>query len=342
MRRMLFFLILLCCILGLTYPAMAKDFIYAPVLNNLQIVDCDTDTVVKTIPYDDYIVNACFSPDGKRYYMNSWRNIYVVDTDRQELIDTYKFFTELTRVTLMIGMTVSQDNNTLYLNTTVAKKKLNVPRLTIVPPQIWAFDVNKKQVVKTWDVPYCATGLFTIRNDPNHLIVWDSDVHKLDLRTGSMEKVMGVLRPEPGQPGLNSLVVWVNNSPGDHGIFVNAAYTAEDLYYVLLDTNTGKMQPLVKGEEVVMIYSGVVSPDKKYIYAGMDEVYKIDAKTGKHLGMSVINQGTCYGFNITSDGKKVYTGPGGADLTVYDTATMKEIGVIPLKGDGLVAHRLTK
>jgi hypothetical protein len=45
---------------------------------------------------------------------------------------------------------------------------------------------------------------------------------------------------------------------------------------------------------------------------------------------------------VTSDGKKIYVGPGGPDLSVYDTATMKRMGIIPLKGDGVIASLITK
>jgi hypothetical protein len=58
--------------------------------------------------------------------------------------------------------------------------------------------------------------------------------------------------------------------------------------------------------------------------------------------MDPLERGTCYNVAVTSDGKKIYVGPGGPDLSVYDTATMKRMGIIPLKGDGLIASLITK
>jgi hypothetical protein len=58
--------------------------------------------------------------------------------------------------------------------------------------------------------------------------------------------------------------------------------------------------------------------------------------------MDPLERGTCYNATLTSDGKKLYVGPGGPDLSVYDTATMKRMGIIPLKGDGLIASLITK
>ena len=38
--------------------AIAKDYIYAPVSNALHIIDCDTDTIIKTVNYNDYIISG--------------------------------------------------------------------------------------------------------------------------------------------------------------------------------------------------------------------------------------------------------------------------------------------
>jgi hypothetical protein len=45
---------------------------------------------------------------------------------------------------------------------------------------------------------------------------------------------------------------------------------------------------------------------------------------------------------ITSDGKKLYAGPAGPDMTIYDTETMEAIGTIPLKGDGCAVIKIAK
>jgi len=114
----------------------------------------------------------------------------------------------------------------------------------------------------------------------------------------------------------------------------------EDMFYTLIDKK-GKLT-LVKGEEAVFMYSTVVSPDAKYIYGVMDEVYKVDIKTGKTLAMAVVERGTSYGSATTSDGKKLYVGPGGPDISVFDTANLKPLGHIALESDGVVMHRISK
>ncbi|MEW6439382.1 MAG: hypothetical protein AB1640_00455 [bacterium] len=328
-------------LLAVALPASAKDFLYVPGPNLLQVIDCDTDTVVDTVSYDGFIVNATPSQDGKRYYMNNWRTIYVVDTQTNRLIDKHEFWSDLNRVYVMPGIAVSLDGNYLYLSLVVAKKKLNVPRLNVLPPQFAVYDLKKKQIVRSFDIPPCCNAVVPLRDDPDHVILMAQDIYKLNVKDGKMTKIKGVLHPEDGQPGLNSLVVWNNWSPGDHGIFVNGVYSTDgNLFYMLIDKK-GSLS-LLKGEDTLMVYSSVISPDKKYVYSAMDEVYKVDLQSGKTLASDLIERGTCYAVAITADGKKLYVGPAGPDITVYDTSTMKPQGKIALKTDGCVTHRISK
>jgi len=103
-------------------PVSGKDYIYASVSNALHIIDGDTDSVIKTIPHEDYIMGGGFSPDKSRYYMNAFHSIHVVDTATMELIDTYRFSSDLSRV-FVAGFTISEDRKTMYLSCTIAKKK---------------------------------------------------------------------------------------------------------------------------------------------------------------------------------------------------------------------------
>lgn len=338
--KLLLSVVMMCCLVGLASPVVAKDYLYVPSNNNLHVVDCDTDTVVKTIRFNDYIVGSIPSPDGKRFYMNSWHSIYEVDTQTNQIVDVHEFWSDLNRVSIMPGIAVSPDSKFLYMSVSITKKKLNIPRLNVLPPQLVVYDVRKKQMVKNFEIPPTCTALVSPPDDPDSVILLAQDVFKLNLKNGKLTKMLGVLNPEEGKPGLNALAIWNNWSPGKNGVVTVPAYSAEELFYMLIDKK-GDLR-MQKAEEVIFAYSSMVSPDSKYIYAVMDEVYKIDLKTGKTLGMDPLERGTCYSVIVTSDGKKLYVGPGGPDLSVYDTATMKRLGVIPLKGDGVIASLITK
>lgn len=327
------------CLFCLPYGAAAKDYIYAPVTNACQVIDCDTNTVIKSIPYNDYILTSHPSNDGKRFYMNAWHSIYAVDTTINEIVDTYAFSTELSKVTVM-GFDVSEDNQKLYISCSITKKKQNIPKLNVLPPQLVVFDIKQKQIVKNYEIPYCVTGVVTLRNDPKHLILFGQDIYKFNLDTGKYETIKGILNPEPGEEGKNSLVFWQNRSPGDHGIFVTPYYTATRMGHFIVDRNTGTLKDL-HVKDIFFEYSNYMTHDKKYIFGVMDELIKVDAATGETVKAVQLKRGTCYGLALTSDGKKLYVGPSGADMSVYDTETLELLTVIPLDGDGIEAHRIS-
>lgn len=324
-----------CLMAGTPAALAAKDYIYVPVSNSLHIIDCESDTIVGTVNYNDYIVQSAPSPDGKRYYLNAWHSIYAVDTETDKMADTYKFSSDLSRVAVH-GFAVSNDNKKLYLSCSITKKKQNVPKLNVLPPQLVVYDMEKRKMVKNYPIPYCVSGVITLRKDPDHLILFGQDIYKISLKDGKYEKIAGILAD-----GRNSLVIWANGSPDDHGIFSNPFYTATGMGYFLVDRNTGKLD-ILEGKDVWFEYSTIISPDKKYMYGLMDELVKIDMKTGETVKSVKIGNGTCYALSMTSDGKKLYAGPAGNDLSVYDAETLELIRVIELSADGVAAHRLTK
>jgi WD40 repeat protein len=332
------------CILGAVLlwglPAGAKDFIYAPTSNELVIIDCDSDTIVDRVSYNDYIIHAAFSPDGKRYYLNTYHDIHVIDTDTNKLIETFKFSSELNKVTVL-GFAVSEDGAKLYLSCAIVKKKQNIPKLNVLPPQLVVFDIKSGKMEKNYPIPFSVLGVLTFRKDPDHLLLMGLDVHRLNLKTGEVRKVMGLLNPEAGEEAKNSLVIWHNASPGDHGIFTNPFYTEAGMGYIVVDRNSGEISTLA-GKDVWFQYSTLVSPDKKYLYAVMDELIKIDMATGETVKAARVGRGTCYALSITADGKKIYVGPGGADISVFETENLELLGEIELAADGLISHRLTK
>jgi hypothetical protein len=333
----------LAVVLGFCLPAGAKDFLYIPGADHVSIVDCTTDTVVKTLRFQGYVIGCTPSMDGKRFYFTDWRSVYVVDTTADEIVDRFDFWSDLNRVSVMASPAPSADDNYLYMNWMVTKKKLNVPRLNVMPAQFVVYDLKKKQVARSFDVPYCSTGIVSLKDDPDHVILMSQDVLKLNVKDGKWTKIYGQLRPDEGKPGLNNLVIWNQWSPtADSGIFPTPAYgTDGTLQYMLIDRRNGSLR-MVKGEDVAAFYSCILSPDGKYVYGVMDEIYKVDLSTGKTVAMDVMERGTTYALAISSDGKKLYAGPAGPDVSVYDTATMKRIGFIPLKHDGIQMSRISK
>jgi DNA-binding beta-propeller fold protein YncE len=324
-----------------TSQAMAaKDYIYATLNNGLQIIDCDSDTVIKTIRFNDFILNATYSPDGKRYYLNSIHSVYAIDTTSNTLIDTYSFSSELSKVSIF-GVGVSNDGKKLFLCCSIVKKKQNIPKLNVLPDQLVVYDISAKKMVKNYPISSSFALPIALRNDPDHLFVAGEDIDKINLKTGKKERMMAFLNTEKPEEMRNSLLVWQPGSPDDHGIWVNPYYDAQGLGYFFIDKNTGKMNDL-RGKDVWFAYCSILSPDKKHIYSVMDELIKVDRSTGETVKFVHLKTGTNYTLSMTSDGKKIYVGPAGPDISVYDAESLELINVIPLMSDGLSTHRLTK
>lgn len=241
----------------------------------------------------------------------------------------------------IFGFAVSNDSKKLYINCSIVKKKQNVPKLDVYPPQLVVYDIASNEIIKSYEIPYgVMAGVITIRNKPDNIILGGQDFYDLDLKTGALKKVFGVLNVNEGEDVKNSLVVWNTVVPGDHGIFTTPYYTATDIGYLIIDTNDGAIREL-KGKDVLFEYVSIVSPDKNYLYAVMDELIKIDFKTGETLKIVPVGRGTCYCLSLSSDGKKIYVGPAGNDISVYDTSDLTLLGVITLEGDGVLSHGIT-
>ena len=95
----------------------------------------------------------------------------------------------------------------------------------------------------------------------------------------------------------------------------------------------------LKGDPV-FAYSVIFSPDRKKVYAVMDDLSVIDV-AGKTYGpVAHIKEGTSYAVNVSSDGKKVYVGAGGSSVTVYDAETLKPLKVIKMASDAMDLRRV--
>jgi len=273
-------LIMVCCVLGLGGMALAKDYLYIPTNNALQIVDCETDAVIHTIPgYNAYIYQQFFSEDGSMLYLNDWRNIYAFDIKANQFVATYPFFSDLNRVVLM-GNAASVDGKYFILSCQITKKRLNIPRLNVLPPQMVIYDIKKREIVKSFETPSVLPMIITLRNDPNIVYAVGIDMYKINISTGEVTTAVGLLNPAEGEEPKNFLPIWNMISPGDHGLWSGPYYTPTKMGYLLVDRNTGEIST-VDADSVELLYSSTVSPDKKYIYSVMDEIYKTDITTGK-------------------------------------------------------------
>ena len=95
----------------------------------------------------------------------------------------------------------------------------------------------------------------------------------------------------------------------------------------------------MKGEPA-LAYSVVLSPDRKRAYAVMDDLTVIDLARKTYVASVPIKEGTCYGVNVSGDGRKIYVAGGGSTLTIFDAQTLKPMKVLQMASDGMDLRRI--
>ncbi len=72
----------------------------------------------------------------------------------------------------------------------------------------------------------------------------------------------------------------------------------------------------------------------------MDDLTVIDLAKKTYVASVPIEEGTCYGVNVSADGRKIYVGGGGSTLTVFDAKTLKPLKVLQMASDGMDLRRI--
>jgi DNA-binding beta-propeller fold protein YncE len=90
-----------------------------------------------------------------------------------------------------------------------------------------------------------------------------------------------------------------------------------------------------------MAYSVILSPDRRLAYAVMDDLTVIDLAKKTYIASVPIKEGTCYGINVSADGRKIYVAGGGSTLTIFDAQTLKPMKVLQMASDGMDLRRIS-
>jgi len=139
--------------------------------------------------------------------------------------------------------------------------------------------------------------------------------------------------------GMNLLPFW-DYSFDNGGVASMNYYTPKFMGLLLVDQRTGAIDDIELKGEPAMAYSVVLAPDRKKAYAVMDDLVVIDLEKKTYGASALVAEGTSYGVNVSSDGRKVYVGAGGSTVTIYDAQTLKPIKVLQMASDGMDLRRV--
>ena len=334
------YLSLTALILGLMAPAgavQAKDLIFTMGYGNVEVIDCDTDTVIANIPVKGWTRDYTFTPDKKRIVFSASRHrLHIIDTEKLELVKSLDLNKNREGWDRFIyGLTAAPDNKTIYAH--LQGRRAEAGEAVIAAPMLAQIDLETGEILRSIEVP---RGIFTVLSikGGKELFAIGQDLYKFDV--SGKEMVMTEAHTHSMfDKGMNIFPLWHYTFESD-GYFIAPYYTMEGAGMLEINTHTGEITENMIEGGVPFVYSFMYSPDRKTIYGGMDELYKIDAQTRTILDHTIIQEGTNFSLMVSSDGTKVYTGAGGATVSVFDAQTLKLLKVIQMDTDSVTMGRL--
>lgn len=313
--------------------AVAADRYYYLGYGVIQVIDGATDTIVADIPVKGATREADLSADRRFLYVASNRHlVHKIDLAQNRLVSTADVKSDGWD-RLMFGFALAPDGRTAY--GAFMSRRAENGEVVIGKPVVAQFDLDTGRIVRSLEVPWGVAHLVRA-NDGRTIYAFGQDLYTID--TTGPELRIAATQPILDK-GMNMLPFW-DYSFDNGGVASMNYYTATAMGVMLVDQKTGAIEDIVLSGEPAMAYSVVLTPDRRRAWAVMDDLVEIDLAKKTYLRSVPIAEGTCYGVNISSDGRKVYVAGGGSTLTVYDAKSLKPLKVLQMASDGMDLRRI--
>jgi hypothetical protein len=164
------------------------------------------------------------------------------------------------------------------------------------------------------------------------------DLYEYDIKTGKLLGTRGIQKwslADHSQPDM--LAFWPVTEPT--GVFTSPAYSeikkgGESVPMTALmslnlksgDLAFADFEPLS-----ALIFSTVLSPDKKHAYGVYSTLSSIDVESHR-LEKRVPLDHTFYAVNVASDGREIYLGGTNCDVGFYDAQSLEKKAILKLPG----------
>jgi len=313
---------------------LAKDTFYYLGYGMIQVVDGDTDAIVADIPVDGWIRESDYSADQKFLYVVAKRRlIHKIDLNKNEVVSTIDIDSDGWE-RFIYGFDLAPDGQTAFVN--LLSRKTHKGEAKVGTPVLAQISLEDGRILRSIEVPWSSFSLVSVRNATSIYVI-GKDIVKVDVSNNEM-KITGTY--PMFEKMQNILPLW-DNTKGNGGVFIANYYTPEMMGLISIDTETGEISDTPLDGPPVFAYSVMRSPDKKKVYAVMDELTVIDLETGTYEAVIPVPGGTNYAINVSSDGTKIYVAGGGSTTTVFDSRSLKPIKLLQMKTDGMDFRRLT-
>ena len=329
---------LLCALATATFaatalPAQAGDRFYYLGYGIIQVIDGDTDAIVADIPIKGATREADLSADRKFLYVSTNRHlVHKIDLATNRIVSTIDLFGDGWD-RFMFGFALAGDGKTAY--GALMSRRAEKGEAVVGKPVVAQFDLDTGKILRSVEMPWGVAHLVRVL-EGRTIYAIGQDLYKIDT-TGPDLRITETV--PMFDKGMNLLPFW-DYSFDNGGVASMNYYTPKFMGLLLVDQRTGAIDDIELKGEPAMAYSVVLAPDRKKAYAVMDDLVVIDLEKKTYGASALVAEGTSYGVNVSSDGRKVYVGAGGSTVTIYDAQTLKPIKVLQMASDGMDLRRV--
>lgn len=314
-------------------PAQAKDLFYYLGQGSVQVIDGDTDAIVAEIPMKGWARSGALASDKKTLYVMGNRHlIHKIDLASNKVVGTADV-NQGGWDRFIFGFCMANDDKSAYA--AMMSRKTDGGDVVIGTPVVAQIDLDTGNILRSVEVPWGVASLARVK-DGTWVYAIGKDLYKIDASGPDMKVAETVPYFEKK---YNMLPFW-DYTWENGGIWSSPYYTPELMGLMLIDASGQILDTPLKGDPI-FAYSAVLSPDHKLAYTTMDDLTVIDVAKKTYKTSVPLPEGTSYGINVSSDGKKIYVGGGGATLMVYDAATLKVLKTLQMASDGMDIRRVT-
>jgi quinohemoprotein amine dehydrogenase beta subunit len=164
------------------------------------------------------------------------------------------------------------------------------------------------------------------------------DLYEYDIKTGRLLGTRGIQKwavADHSQPDL--LAFWPVTEPT--GVFTSPVYSdikkgdgsVPMTALMSLNLKSGDLSYADFEPLSALIFSTVLSPDKKHAYGVYTTLSSIDVE-GHRLEKRVSLDHTFYAVNVATDGREIYLGGTNCDVGFYDAASLEKKAILKLPG----------
>jgi DNA-binding beta-propeller fold protein YncE len=330
--------LLACAALALATPlsaAVAGDRFYYLGYGVVQVIDGDTDAIVADIPIKGAVREVGVAPDGRHLWIAAnRRHVHKVDLATNTVVASIDLASDGWE-RFMFGFVLAADGRSAY--GALMSRRAEHGEAVVAKPVVAQFDLATGKILRSVEVPWGVAHLVAVR-DGTQLYAFGQSLYTID--TTGRDLAVVATAPLAGR-GMNILPFW-DYAFDNGGVASMNYYTEKYMGLLLVDQKTGVVDDLPIAGDPAMAYSVVLSPDRKLAYAVMDDLTVIDLAKRTYVKSVPVAEGTNYGVNVSSDGRKVYVAGGGSTVTVYDAKTLTPLKVLQMASDGMDLRRLPR